>query len=70
MLLCSCSSSLLSLLFNVTTGDIAVQLNNEELFINSDVFIYRQGRRLSQAEGTLKMSSVRQSSGYINRTPA
>ena len=55
----------LNLVYNETTGDIVVMLENEELFVNRDVFIHRQGQRLSQAEGTLQISAIRHISGKI-----
>jgi hypothetical protein len=50
-------------MFNVTTGDIGIKLNDEDLFTNRDVFIHRQGQRLSQADGTLQISTIRRISG-------
>jgi hypothetical protein len=47
----------------MTTGDIVVRLNGDDLFLNSDVFLHRRGERLSLAEGTLRISSLNPISG-------
>jgi hypothetical protein len=53
----------LSLDLNMTTGDIVVRLNGDDLFFNSDVFLHRRGERLSLAEGTLRISTLNPISG-------